>query len=380
MSIKRVVLANRCYHLVSRIAHRAFFLDAEEKCRFVELMKRAAAFSGVRLLGWCVMSNHFHIFIYLPDEQPLTDMELRMRLEDLYRGPQLARALAEWDDFKMEADAEIAAGVTSGSRFEDLKNRLRRRMFHPGEFMRTLKQYVTTSFNGRRTHYGTLWETRYRVRMSKPLVKDMSEQLAYVDCNPFEAGMCKNPADYEWSGWHAALRGDETARAMYRFVYCGEAFRQGKAESDMSWDDIVAVHEQAIRNRIGEISESRAIGEEVDWMFSKGVGATERKSRMGGDLVCLAGPELHLPKKRSIHLERGKGDTAERILEAVKAVGELSAGDILEAVGLSSRSFLLSAYLKPMVERGYLSLALPDKPSSRYQKYRPSANVSEQSA
>ena len=32
-----VVEQNRCYHLVSRLAHRAFFLDDEEKDRAVAL-------------------------------------------------------------------------------------------------------------------------------------------------------------------------------------------------------------------------------------------------------------------------------------------------------------------------------------------------------
>ena len=43
----RVVEQNRCYHLVSRLAHRAFFLDDEEKDRAVALMRRVAAAAGM---------------------------------------------------------------------------------------------------------------------------------------------------------------------------------------------------------------------------------------------------------------------------------------------------------------------------------------------
>ena len=50
-------LPNRVYHLISRVAHRAFFLNAEERTRFVELLKRVAAFSGVELLAYCVMTS-----------------------------------------------------------------------------------------------------------------------------------------------------------------------------------------------------------------------------------------------------------------------------------------------------------------------------------
>lgn len=36
----RVIEHCRCYHLVSRLAHRAFFLDDGEKTRAVELLRR----------------------------------------------------------------------------------------------------------------------------------------------------------------------------------------------------------------------------------------------------------------------------------------------------------------------------------------------------
>ena len=40
MRKNRVIEQNRCYHLVSQLAHRAFFLDDEEKDRAVALMRR----------------------------------------------------------------------------------------------------------------------------------------------------------------------------------------------------------------------------------------------------------------------------------------------------------------------------------------------------
>ena len=40
----RLIEHCRCYHLVSRLAHRAFFLDDEEKTRAVGLLRRAEEF------------------------------------------------------------------------------------------------------------------------------------------------------------------------------------------------------------------------------------------------------------------------------------------------------------------------------------------------
>ena len=43
MRKNRGIEQNKCYHLVSRLAHRAFFLDDEEKDRAVALMRRIEA-------------------------------------------------------------------------------------------------------------------------------------------------------------------------------------------------------------------------------------------------------------------------------------------------------------------------------------------------
>ena len=48
-----VVDQNRCYHFVSRLAQRAFFLDDEEKDRAVALMRRVDA--GVQdSMSYCI--------------------------------------------------------------------------------------------------------------------------------------------------------------------------------------------------------------------------------------------------------------------------------------------------------------------------------------
>ena len=64
---------NQCCHLISRIANRAFFLNDEEKTRFVERLWRVATFSCVEVLAYCFMSNHFHILVYVPDPRELAD-------------------------------------------------------------------------------------------------------------------------------------------------------------------------------------------------------------------------------------------------------------------------------------------------------------------
>ena len=52
MRKNRVIEQNRCYHLVSRLAHRAFFLDDEEKDRAVALMRRVEAGVQASIIAW----------------------------------------------------------------------------------------------------------------------------------------------------------------------------------------------------------------------------------------------------------------------------------------------------------------------------------------
>ena len=67
----RLIENCRCYHLMSRLAHRAFFLDDDEKSRAVELLRRVEEFCGVMVLAYAIMSNHFHIFICVPEPSSL---------------------------------------------------------------------------------------------------------------------------------------------------------------------------------------------------------------------------------------------------------------------------------------------------------------------
>ena len=53
MRKNRVIEQNRSYHLVSRLVHRAFFLDDEENDRAVALMRRVEA--GVQVsMSYCI--------------------------------------------------------------------------------------------------------------------------------------------------------------------------------------------------------------------------------------------------------------------------------------------------------------------------------------
>ena len=365
MRKKRVIQSGKCYHLVSRVAHSAFFFDDDEKDRFVDLLKRVEFFCCVKVLAYCCMSNHIHVFIYLEEERELSEEEILARVNALYRGARLAEALGEWKLLKGEADKARASfgGPVAGTDFGNLLAAYARRMFHPSEFMKTLKQNMTMSFNSRRDHAGTIWEGRFYDKVSNPTVEDMSAQAAYVDCNPAEAGICRDPAEYKWCSWAAAVAGDEHARDMYRFIY------EGVADE---WREIARLHRAAIRARIGEIDDAVERGGIVDWlfgMFGSGKGKkAEREKGMQGAPSCLA-EKCPAPRKRELVLEEGNIETATRLL-ALLASRERSRSELASELGISSQPWMSRAYLNPLMAQGYIAQTLPKKPTSPLQHYR----------
>ena len=64
------------YHCVSRVVERRFAFQDEEREQFVRLMRAYEAFCQVRVLSYCVMSNHFHIMVEVekrPEGQAFSD-------------------------------------------------------------------------------------------------------------------------------------------------------------------------------------------------------------------------------------------------------------------------------------------------------------------
>ena len=115
-------------------------------------------------------------------------------------------------------------------------------MWNASEFMKTLKQRYTMSFNERRDHHGTMWESRYRVRVKDPAECGMMlAESGYVDANPVNAGIVDWPDGYEWCSYAAACRGDETARPGYDFVYGGKG---------RPWPELKGLHDISIRQML----------------------------------------------------------------------------------------------------------------------------------
>ena len=124
------------YHCVSRVVEGRFIFQVSghgsvEAERFIMLMRRLEAFSGVRVLTYVLMSNHFHLLCEVPEPKTLSEAEVLERVEAGF-GPKRRQALQEeLARYRQQPDAD--------AQIQRLLDRYRRRMYDISVFIKELK-------------------------------------------------------------------------------------------------------------------------------------------------------------------------------------------------------------------------------------------------
>ena len=243
------------YHCVSRVVNREFVLQREEKEKFVGLMRVYERFCQVRVLTFCVMSNHFHILVEVPARPEdggasWTDEELLHHLSGLYSEPRMAELRWELEHYR-EKKMDGAA--------EAFRQRFFARMWDLSAFMKVLKQRFTQWFNKKHGRDGYLWSGRFK----SVLVEDghaAQTVAAYIDLNPLRAGMVADPKDYRWSGYGEAVAGREAARhglrlVLYEKLSCLQGERRA-AGCVASWREVVRLYRMVLFEDGGEVKDA----------------------------------------------------------------------------------------------------------------------------
>ncbi|MGB6222841.1 transposase [Haloferula sp.] len=201
------------FHCVSRIVGREFLLGDAEKQHFLKLMRLYERLCGLRVISYCLMSNHFHLLVEVPKrpspEHLPDDAALVTRVRETL-GDKAANEL-EWELGHLKS-----IGNTNGC--EALRERWFARMWDISPFMKTLKQRFTQWFNGRHKRKGTLWEDRFRSVLVQGECHALRAIAAYIDLNPVRAELCDDPADYRWCSYAEALAGGKLARQALVFL------------------------------------------------------------------------------------------------------------------------------------------------------------------
>jgi REP element-mobilizing transposase RayT len=192
---------NAYYHCLSRVVDRRFIFGDAEREQFVHWLFAYAEFCGVRVLTYCVMSNHFHVLLEVgrrPEQRP-DDEELLRRIARIHGERSAARVRTEmacWPDQQKEEWRQSLLG----------------QMWDVSTYMKHLKQRFTQWYNRRAARKGTLWEERFKSLMVQGQRGALAKVAAYIDLNPIRARIVDDPKDYRWCGYAAAVAGKRAAR------------------------------------------------------------------------------------------------------------------------------------------------------------------------
>ena len=278
MRMPRIKLTDQTavYHCISRIVGGQFLLDDLGKDKLRQLLWTQAAFCGVDIITYCLMSNHFHVLVRISKPEEVDDSALQKRVEQFYGKKGL---LTQLINQSLEQKGSIS---------KDVRQSLLERMGDVSVFVKELKQRFSRWYNKQHGRFGTLWAERFKSVLVEDQPSTVRAVAAYIDLNPIRAGIVEDPKEYRFCGYAEAIAGNVRARsgilsfeeeedwrkagAQYRKeLFVGAGVSGSSSKKVLSRKQILKVLEQggelsraeALRLRIRYMSDGVALGSRV---------------------------------------------------------------------------------------------------------------------
>ena len=315
------------YHVVSRIGGKRFLIDETEKGILLGMIRGAAAFSGVEVYTYAVMSNHFHLLVRVPRKREVSDKDLEKRMLALYGSGKFNKILEKWAKWTKKGMPELV---------EDEKARLRKRMFDLSQFCKTFKESYTQDYNKRHGNTGTIWEGRFKSILLEGSFRALATVAGYVHLNPVRAAVVERPEEAKWTGYGAGCHGDARARAGLQSLV---ARVYGAKAEETTWQWAREVCADAIEGRLPVSAGATAPPETDDTVETDAKGRPVRAGslkallakRSAGFVQGLAlGGEKFL-KRVAGCLPKRVRKRAESLFDRCPFLGLKSAGGVREA-------------------------------------------------
>jgi putative transposase len=204
-------LESYCYHVMSRTCGGEVLFDEVEKEALRRVIWRMAEFSGIKVVTYCVMKNHFHLLAEVPHretwlqrfEGPEGEVKLFEHLKTLYSRAYLGLLSDELKDLRERGLKALAERRVEG---------IKRRFCDLSLFVKEVKERFSRWYNKRHGRKGTLWMDRFKSVIVEGKGQALRTMAAYIDLNPVRAGLVKDPKDYRWCGYAEALGGSRRAQ------------------------------------------------------------------------------------------------------------------------------------------------------------------------
>jgi len=259
------------YHLMSRTVGGRALLGV--RCREVlrKMIWQVAEFSGVRVVTYAIMKNHFHVLVEVPGGVDVSDSEIVRRFRRLYPKP------TPWQPLSPRQVKKLLS--VNGQEGQELRRKLLSRMHDVSWLMRTIKQRFTRWYNQTEESFGTVWAERFKSVLVEGSPFALRTVAAYIDLNAVRAGLVEDPKDYRFCGYGEAMGGGRSARAGlriadpklsgYRQTLYGAGSGEKSGKISISREDAVRVLEiergklplpVVLRCRVRYFSEGIAIG------------------------------------------------------------------------------------------------------------------------
>jgi REP element-mobilizing transposase RayT len=269
------------YHCISRTVNGEKLLDDASKETLRKHLHQAAEFSGVEIITYALMDNHFHVLVKVPEQGVLCDAELVRRYKVLHPQP------SKWVTMQIEVLAALLK--ENGPEGQKLRKRLLARMGDVSEFMKTFKQRFSIWFNANHDRFGPVWAERF----TSTIIEGgqhfgLQMVAAYIDLNPVRAGIVRDPKDYRWCGYAEAesrrgrmLRGlraavsssdlmdDAEVLATYRVGLFGKGAAAKRGDSKAARISAEALGK--VERVGGRLSDSERLRLRVSWFTRGGV-------------------------------------------------------------------------------------------------------------
>lgn len=202
------------FHVVSRVVDRRFIFGDGERAVFHRMMRQIEGFSGVQVMAYSLMGNHFHILLkVVPVHQlEMGDAAVWNRMKHLYNSEQMAEWEAELNRFREEGRGECV---------EDFYEGFRKRMGNLSEYVKELKQRFSIWYNAENGRKGTLWEERFRSVLIEGAGQSLLRVATYIEMNAVRAGIVRSASDFRWCSFSEATHMGGIARRHIEEMFRG---------------------------------------------------------------------------------------------------------------------------------------------------------------
>lgn len=293
------------FHVVSRVVDRRLVFGDEEKGSFLRILRQQEDFSGIEILSYCLMGNHFHLLLHIPVRPgEISEEEVRRRMGSIYSKEKMTEyeeMIKEWEE------------MGQAHRIEAFYDGMRQRMYDLSHYVKETKLKFSKWYNAKNQRKGTLWEERFRSVILEGDQQSLKTVSAYIELNPLRAGIVKDPEAYPWCSYTEAVAGGKKARSGMIRIMSGQGpdipWKRAHAsyrENFLSRREIPDIGGQEVRTSAGEsgLSIAKKFLVRVRYFTA---GFMIGSEGFIADFYAAKRSQLHINRKKSGYKMKGSG-------------------------------------------------------------------------